>query len=266
MSSNSDIITSTSNQTVKRLKSLSQKKHREEEGVFLVEGLRHIHDALCSGWEAETFIFSSAARREKLFKGVIYADGMKNKQCLEATDDILSRITGRDNTQPAIATFKQRWHDLNAVNSGLWVGLENIRDPGNLGTIIRTAYAAGADGIILIGDCCDMWSPETIRASMGFFARTKVARCKSAAFSGWRAGWKGCVIGTHLKGSAVDYRTLKYDLPLLLLMGGEQGGLSDDLTNACNSLAKIPMVENAESLNLAVSTGIMLYEINRGRL
>lgn len=256
------IVTSAANPAVKRLKSLSLKKHREEEGAFPVEGLRHIHEALCAEWEPDSFVFSPAARQEKLFKGVLYHDSLKGKECFETTDEILSRITGRDNTQPALAVFKQRWHELSEVKDGLWVGLENVRDPGNLGTIIRTAHAAGAAGVILIGECCDPWSPEAVRATMGSFARVKLARARTPDFVKWRAGWKGGVVGTHLQ-SATDYRSIKYDLPLLLLMGSEQAGLSLEISKVCDVLAKIPMAGGAESLNLAVSAGVMLYEVIR---
>lgn len=261
--SNAKTVTSKDNPAVKRLKSLSLKKHREEEGVFLVEGLRHIHDALAAGWEADTFAFSSAARPDKLFKGVMYHDALKERDVFETTDEILSRITGRDNTQPAIAALRQRGIPLNEIKNGLWVGLEGVRDPGNLGTIMRTIDAVAADGVILIGACCDPWSPETVRATMGSFARVRLANATLAEFTDWRRNWPGRVIGTHLDSVTVDYRTTDYTQPLVLLMGGEQAGLSSSLAQTCDVLVKIPMTGGAESLNLAVSTGIMLYEIVR---
>ncbi|HYD18598.1 MAG TPA: RNA methyltransferase [Patescibacteria group bacterium] len=252
-------ITSAANPAVKRLRSLGTKKYRDEEGVFLVEGLRHVEDALAGGFALETLGYAPRASRE------IAAIAPRATHVLELTDDLLSRITQRDNAQSVIGAFRMKPAGLAAVTAGLWVGLEGIRDPGNLGTIIRTADAVKADGVMLIGDTCDPYAPETIRATMGSFARVPVAQASVKEFLLWRASWKGRVIGTHLR-TDTDYRKADYASPLLLLMGSESNGLSDEAVKACTSLVKIPMAGGAESLNLAVSTGVMLYEICRSRL
>jgi TrmH family RNA methyltransferase len=249
------IITSAANPTVKKLKSLAVKKYRDEEGLFLVEGAQHISDALERGWELETLAYSKNDPVIKKARCVV----------LQVTDDILSRITGRDNTQPVIGVFKQKWQAVSKIKDGLWLGLEEIRDPGNLGTIIRTAGAVGVEGIVLIGNTCDPFSPETIRASTGSFAKVKLAGASLAEFLKWRPSWKGRVIGTHLQ-TKTDYRKADYSLPLLLMMGGEQSGLSAEATKVCDTLVKIPMTGETESLNLSVSAGVMLYEVCRGRL
>ncbi len=261
---NPKLITSAANPAVKMLRSLGVKKYREEEGLFLVEGMRHIGDALGQGWELAALAFSERGREDA--REAIAACAAAGGQCLEVTDDLLQKITGRDNTQPVLGAFRQRFQALDDIKEGLWVGLETVRDPGNLGAIIRTADAAGAHGIILIGECCDPFQPETVRASMGSFARIPVARAAPAEFLRWRKGWKGRIVGTHVHARALDYRGAFYELPLLLLMGGESAGLSEDMASACDALVKIPMAGGAESLNLAVATGIMLYEIGRGRL
>lgn len=257
MNKDNGIITSAANPAVKRLKSLALKKYRDEEGLFLVEGARHVGEALAAGWELDTVAYSAAAENDPAVKA--------GKKRLHVTDDLLIRITGRDNTQKLIGAFKQHWTDMRDIKQGLWVGLENIRDPGNLGTIIRSADAVAAEGVVLIGDTCDPWSPEAVRSSVGSFARIKVAKATPDEFLKWKQGWKGRVIGTHLQ-TKTDYRSADYSLPLLLLMGSEQSGLSPALTKACDTLVKIPMQGGAESLNLAVATGIMLYEIRRGRM
>ncbi len=260
MTESSKPVSSAANPAIKRLKSLAAKKYRDEEGVFLVEGLRHIKDGLAGGFTLDTLAWSprggtDTASMAKQAKG----------ECLLVTDDLLLRITGRDNTQPIIAAFRQKFIDANDINAGLWVGLEGIRDPGNLGTIIRTADAVKAEGILLLGDTCDPWSPEAVRGSMGSFSRVKIARLPASDFSGWRKAYKGRVVGTHLQ-TTTDYRKADYSRPLLLLMGSEATGLSDGLAKACDTLVKIPMAGGAESLNLAVSTGVMLYEISRNTI
>jgi TrmH family RNA methyltransferase len=141
-----------------------------------------------------------------------------------------------------------------------------VRDPGNLGTIIRTADAAGAKGIILIGDTTDPFSLETVRATMGSVFALPLFRASEADFLAWRKGFSGLIVGTHLKG-AVDYRTIPYaKKPVILLMGNEQQGLPDQLAATCDKLARIPQEGRADSLNLAIATGVMLFEIRREAL
>jgi TrmH family RNA methyltransferase len=253
---NSKLITSAANPLIKKIKSLDQKKYRDEEKLFVVEGERHIAEALDAGWTADTIAFDTA------LKDKIKLPATK-AHFVETTEELLSRMTGRDNTQGVIGVFQQRLHELPDVQNGLWVGLEDIRDPGNLGTVIRTAAAVGAEGILLIGSTCDPFSPEAIRASMGSFARVKIARAAVRSFADWRLAFKGRIVGTHVV-EAQDYREIKYAKPMILMMGSEQNGLSDAMTALCDDLAKIPMPGGTESLNLAVSAGIMLYEISRG--
>ena len=259
-------ISSPANPVVKQLKSLSVKKYRDEAGVFMVEGLRHVEDMLAAGWTLSALALTAPEIAEN--DGLIHTAAAMKADIYDMPAALLSRITGRDNTQPVIGIFNQDWHDLQTVtDSGdaLWVLLEDIRDPGNLGTIIRTADAVGAAGIILVGQTCDAFSPEAVRASMGSIARMKLIRTTLADFGSWHLGFAGKIIGTHLR-TETDYRAADYTLPLILAMGSEQAGLSDALTDMCRTLVKIPMPGGTESLNLAVSTGIMLYEISRARL
>jgi TrmH family RNA methyltransferase len=253
-------ITSAANPVVKMLKSLSVKKYREEEGLFLVEGVRHMQDALSGGFE---LIFAAYSPRAGSTERQVTTTA---NDIIEVTDEIISRITGRDNPQSVIGAFRIPHHDLSLATDGLWVALEGIRDPGNLGTIIRTADAAGATGIILLGNCCDPFQPEAIRGSMGSFGRVKTIAATLPDFLEWRKNWPGSVIGTHVHRNSGDFRETAYKLPLLLLMGSESAGLTPDAAAACDTLVKIPMLGSTESLNLAVSTALMLYEIQRARL
>lgn len=141
-----------------------------------------------------------------------------------------------------------------------------MRDPGNLGTIIRTVDAVGAKGVILVGDTTDPFSLETVRATMGSIFNVPMARATLEGFLAWRKGFPGKVAGTHLKG-AVDYRSVDFaGKAVLLLMGNEQQGLPDDLAESCDVLLRIPQAGRADSLNLAVATGVMLFEIRRSAL
>lgn len=255
-------ITSAANPLIKKIKSLGLKKYRDEENLFIVEGARHVGEAIEAGWRPAYIAFS----KPETDTALLAAAEKSGAEVFETTADLLSRMTGRDNAQNLLGVFQPRTEKLATIamaEDQLFVALEEIRDPGNLGTVIRTAEAAGANGAILIGNTCDPWSPEAIRASMGAFSRMKIILSSAEEFSDWRKTWKGKVIGTHLSARTVDYREAEYARPLIILMGSEQNGLSPRLTETADNLVKIPMGGKTESLNLAVSTGIMLYEAFR---
>ncbi len=235
----------------------------------MAEGLKLIIDALDLGWQIRTLVFAKAGRGnqavEKVAARTVAAGGM----VLEVSEKVLSAITRRDNPQMVVGVFSQKYMTLKDVrpkNSDVWVALDRVRDPGNLGTVLRTVDAVGAKGVILIGDTTDPFSLETVRATMGSVFAVPVARATPDAFLSWRKGFPGLVVGTHLKG-AVDYRSVDFsNRPVLLLMGNEQQGLPDDLAASCDRLLRIPQAGRADSLNLAVATGVMLFEIRRGAL
>jgi len=179
---------------------------------------------------------------------------------------VLTAITRRDNPQAVVGIFDQRWTQLKDIRpkpGETWVALDRVRDPGNLGTIIRTADAAGASGVILVGDTTDPFSLETVRATMGSVFAVPVAKCTPDEFLAWKKTAGVAVVATHLAG-AVDYRTIDYKKkPVVLLMGNEQSGLPDHLAKQADALARIPQAGRADSLNLAVATAVMLFEVRR---
>ena len=138
------------------------------------------------------------------------------------------------------------------------MALDRVRDPGNLGTVMRTVDAVEAAGIILVGDCTDPYSFEAVRASMGAVFNVKMIACSEAEFIAFTTAWLGRVIGTALP-ATVDYRQADYDGSLIMLMGNEQAGLNAPLMDVCDQLVKIPMQGRSDSLNLAVATGVALY-------
>ncbi len=253
------VISSSANPTIKKMRALEQKKFREETGLFVVEGLRYVSETLLAGWGPEIVLLSPRLAKDRSLRGLI---GQHNPHQLVCTPELLSRLTGRSNSEEIIVAFRQNYAVADLVKTGLWVALEQIRDPGNLGTIIRTAEAAGAIGVLLIGDCCDVWAPEVIRASVGAIARVKIARMSEADYLRWRKSYKGAVIGT-LMNAKPDYREVKYSLPALLLMGSEHAGLSPAVSATCSASVRIPMQGQIESLNVATATALMLYEIMR---
>jgi len=245
------------------------KKHREETGLFLAEGLKLAIDALDAGWTLETLIVARSQLDNELLAKTAARTISVGADVLEASDKVLAAIARRDNPQSAIGVFRQktvRADKIELGRDGLLVVLDRVRDPGNLGTILRTADAAGAKGVVLVGESVDPFSLEAVRATMGSIFSVPVARMDEAAFLQFRRGFNGFVVGTHMRGET-DFRTPAYGRkPTLLLMGNEQAGLSEPLAAACETLVRIPQVGRADSLNLAVATGLMIFEARRGSL
>lgn len=262
-------VTSLANPLVKDIKALAQKKFRDQQNAFIAEGLKLVIDALDLGWTIKTLIFAKSALGNAAVEKVAARTVALGGDVLEVSEKVLTAITRRDNPQAVVGVFSQRFVPLKDVRprgNDVWVALDRVRDPGNLGTVIRTVDAVGAKGIILVGETTDPFSLETVRATMGSIFAVPVAKTNPEAFLAWRKDFAGTVAGTHLKG-AVDYRSVDFgNRPVLLMMGNEQQGLPDNLADACDKLLRIPQAGRADSLNLAVATGVMLFEIRRNAL
>jgi TrmH family RNA methyltransferase len=254
------LVTSLANDTVKAVRALHMRKTREESGLFLAEGLKIVIDALELGHVPRVLMFSREADHPKLVEAArttLNGGG----EVIEVTRDILEKVSRRDNPQTVVAVFLQRFRPLDEIDpaaAASFVALEQVRDPGNLGTIVRTADAAGCGGVILIGDTVDPFSVETVRATMGSIFAVPISRATREAFLAWRERWPGSVVGTLLSATH-NHRAAPYRPPALIVMGPEQAGLSPEIAAACDVNVKIPMRGRADSLNLAVATGIMLY-------
>lgn len=259
-------ITSLANPIIKDIKALSLKKTRDETKSFMAEGLKLVIDALDLGWTIRTLIYSKGTKGKPLVEKVAARTVAAGGLVLEVSEKVMASVTRRENPQMVAGVFEQRWNALKDVRpsgSETWVALDRVRDPGNLGTIIRTADAAGASGVILVGDCTDPFSMETVRATMGSLFAVPLVKTTPADFLRWKKECGARLVATHLAG-AVDYRTIDYrSKPVVLMMGNEQSGLPDDLAAAADALARIPQVGRADSLNLAVATGVMLFEVRR---
>jgi TrmH family RNA methyltransferase len=254
-------ITSLTNQTIKDIRALHMRKEREATGQFLAEGLKIIIDALDQGFAPQILVYGKDADHHPLQARAVQATLDAGGEVLEVTREILEKISRKDNPQMVIAVFGQMIRglgDIDPKSNDVWVALEQIRDPGNLGTIIRTADAAGIGGVILIGDCVDPFSVETVRATMGSIFALPVVKCTRDAFLADRKRWTGSVVGTLLTATH-NHRTAPYARPTLIVMGTEQSGLTPEIAAICDINVKIPMKGRADSLNLSVATGIMIY-------
>lgn len=242
------IITSPQNPTIKLIRSLDDKKHRQEHGLFLAEGPKVLDRARAEGWEPAYLLTTTHA--ESWGKAVL----------LKVDDNVMGQVSAQKNPPEQIGVFPQKWSESVEPN-GLWLALVDMRDPGNLGTIIRAADAAGAAGVILVGQSCDPFAPDCVRATMGSIFAMPMVRMDQKAFLSLCRTWPGETIGTHLKATE-SYRRA-YKSPTLLVMGSEGRGLSAEVSEACSTLVRIPMKGAAESLNVAIATGLMLFEVQK---
>ena len=256
-------ITAFSNATVKRLRSLRDKKARKEEGLFLAEGLRIIAEARDSGQLPQILMFSAEGARHPLAAEIIAATEAAGGDTIETTPDILSKTSGKDNPQMLVAAYKQPSTELTEIDRGaapIWFVAQALRDPGNIGTILRTGDAVGAGGLILVDDSADPHSVEAVRASMGATFTQQIARACWEEFLPWLRSGPGQLVGTSLK-TEHDYLDVEYKAPCFLLIGNEQQGLPASYEDACDVLVKIPMAGRADSLNAAIAAAVIAFQV-----
>lgn len=261
------VVTSLANPEVKDLRALHLKKERAETGLFLAEGLKLVTDGLEEGWPIRTLVHAGRVKDQPAVAKAVAAARAAGARVLEVSDEVLTKICRRENPQMVVAAFAQRigrLADLPAP-TGVWVALEGVKDPGNLGTVVRTVDSVGASGVILLGEVTDPFALEAVRATMGSLFHVPLFAASLDEFVAWKTATGIRVWGTHLKG-AVDYRSVDWPETCVLMMGNEQSGLPAAHVAACDGIVKIPMAGRADSLNLAVSTAVMLYEIRRARL
>ena len=256
-------VTAFSNSTVKRLRSLRDKKARRAEGLFLAEGLRILTEARDSGRLPEIVAFSAQGAKHPLAAEIIAATEAAGGDAIETTPDILSKMSGKDNPQMLLGAYRQPATSLDAIDRSkapLWIVAQALRDPGNIGTILRTGDAVGAGGLILVDDSADPYSVEAVRASMGAVFTQHIATAPWPEFIAWLRSGGGQLVGTSLSATH-DYLEAEYKRPCFLLIGNEQQGLPPDYEAECELLVKIPMAGRADSLNAAIATAVMAFAI-----
>lgn len=257
------MISSNKNPLIKRIRRLRQKKYRQSEAAFFIEGLRVVATALEMGADVEQIVWCDALLVSDFGRSLL-----EKPPTTELSESVFRSISDRD--QPVgigaivskqVAVVSEQFVGEQSV----FVALNEISDPGNLGTIIRTVDAAGADGVILVGNTVDPFHPNAIKASMGAVFGVTIAAVDSAeTLVNWAKENEMMIVATSAKGSA-DYRAATYQRPVLLFMGSEREGLPAPILQQANQTVAIPMRGTASSLNLAVATGILLYEIVSNR-
>lgn len=258
-----EMISSAGNPAVKRLRSLDRKKGRREHGVFLAEGARLISEGLDNGWEIDTVVFGAEALEAEHTHALIERAIAAGARPAFLNARLLGQVAKKENPQTVLGAFRpldqsDRQSKLTNDNPGTWLALYRVRDPGNLGTIIRTADFAGVNGVVLLGDCCDPYSIESVRASMGSLFSVPFWSIEEPQAEDWLKSLSVPIIAASMNGT-VPHHKAGYEESCLILMGNEQSGLPEQIERACTTLARIPMREGADSLNLANATALMVY-------
>ncbi|TCU61633.1 TrmH family RNA methyltransferase [Novosphingobium sp. PhB57] len=255
-------ITGFSNPLVKFLRSLREKKHRKREQRFLAEGLRLLTDARECGIVPEMLVMAIGREPHPLLDALEQAVAEAGGDIVEMDEEILAKVTGKDNPQAVagvFAEFDTRIANLDRASAPIWLVAQALRDPGNLGTMLRTGDAVGAGGLILLDDCADPFSVEAVRASMGAIFTQKIAIARWDEFQEWLRAGEGQLVAASLR-DPTDYRQAPYAAPCFLMVGNESQGLPQAYEEACDLRVTIPMRGRADSLNAAVAGAVLAYE------
>jgi len=253
------LVTSLSNLLVKQARALRQKKARQESGLFLVEGIHHVGEAVDAGWEVESVLYAPDLLASAYARDLISRLSPKPQP---VSAQVMESLADKDNPQGILAIVRQRHvHFPNPRSLKSSVALVSPQDPGNVGTILRTMDAVGADALFLLDGGVDVYHPTVVRSSMGTLFWKPIVEAGFDEFIAWAQKGKYQIIGTSAHGD-VDYHTLVPQLPWVLVLGNEQKGLTVEQTKACDVTISLPMKGRVSSLNLSVAAGVLLYALN----
>jgi TrmH family RNA methyltransferase len=258
------IISSFSNPKIKSIRKLEQKKYRQESGLFFVEGLRTVGEAVQLGASIRTLVVSPELLESDFGLSLLIHPNVLNVERIEVSGEIFKKIANKEGPQGIGAVVQQDWHTMEKIRidpDDLWIALDAVADPGNLGTIMRTLDAVDGRGVILLGNSTDPYDPAAVKSSMGALFSLELVQADWPAFLKWKSDKGISLIGTS-DHAEEDYQAISYRRPLILLMGSERHGLSEEMEGVCDQMARIPMAGRSDSLNLAIATAIMLYEIH----
>jgi len=262
------MITSTANDRIKAIRKLHERKARHESGLFLVEGLRIVAEAVAMGAELDQLVAAPDLLKSEFGRSLLAEQAARGVPVLEVSGEVFQRISLKEGPQGIAAVVRQRWFRLDEVKmsqcgpgaSGTWVALDSVADPGNLGTILRTHDAVGGQGVVLLDQSTDPYDPSAVRASMGAVFTQSLVRSTLAEFGDWKHQNGVFMVGTSDKADQ-DYHQYPYPPSLVVLMGSERQGLLPQHLALCDAVVRIPMNGKSDSLNLAVATAVVLYEI-----
>jgi len=255
-----DILTSTSNPFIKHVRALRQKKARHEFGVFLVEGITHVGEALEAGWDVEALLYAPEQLVSNFGKELLERAAAMSLRIQPVTAAVMESLADKENPQGILAVVKQRRYDFDALRSARrMVALVSPQDPGNLGTILRTMDAVGADGLFILDGGVELYHPTVVRASMGTLFWNPVVQASFDEFVNWAKSNGSQLIGTSARADR-GYQALVPQSPWVLVLGTEQKGLTAEQSAACDVTVSLPMRGRVSSLNLSVAASVLLYQ------
>ena len=259
-----DLISSRNNSKIKRARALRGRKSRRKSDAFLVEGIRHVGEAVEAGAEIETIFYAPELLNSEFGVDLIAAQAQTGVDCYATTSEVFETLASKENPQGILAVVRRPEYsldDLTPENFPWGVALVAPQDPGNVGTILRTLDAVGASGLLLLDESVDPYHPNAVRASMGTMFWHPIVETNFDSFARWAEACAYHVYGTSAHGD-VGYDDIQcYLSPRILLMGSEREGLTPEQAACCERLVRLPMLGRATSLNLAVATGVMLYNL-----
>ena len=256
-------ITSFSNPKIKLLRKLQDKKQRHKNGLYYVEGLRILGDALQHGADIDAVFYAPELLHSDFGEQILQQSRVNGIEVYEMPAAVFERFAVKEHPQGIAATIKMQESilpELNKESRQVWVGLDAIADPGNLGTILRTQDATAGCGVFLIGNCVDVYDPSVIRGSMGSFFTQPHYKLDVESFLKWKKKNNVFVVGTSDRAEK-DYQAIDYPQQTLLMMGSERQGMHADIEAVCDKIVSIPMSGFMDSLNLSIATSVVLYEI-----
>jgi RNA methyltransferase, TrmH family len=256
------MLTSLQNPLVKQFRKLASAKHRRSQGCFLLEGTHLIQEATLAQWTLEVVCFTERWQNKE-------SALLNNLQCVvprceQVSDEVLAAIATTINPDGVVAIAQSAPHKTVLIQS-LGLVLETLQDPGNVGTLLRTAAAAGVEGILLSDNSVDLESPKVLRASAGAWFKVATAQCQNVLEQVQQYQAQGFQVIATTPHATLEYWSVDYTQPSLIVVGNEGAGLSDPLLQAADVRVSIPVSAGVESLNVAIATAVMLYEAKRQR-
>jgi TrmH family RNA methyltransferase len=257
------LITGRRNPKIRQARALRQRKHRDASGLFLVEGIRHVGEAVEADAGIEAIYYAPQLLTSAFARDLIEAQAEQSVACYAVSEEVFESLAEKENPQGILAVVRKDERSLSNLNTDNFpwgVAVVQPQDPGNVGTILRTVNAVGASGLILLENSVDPHHPTAVRASMGALFWHPVVTTSFEAFARWADQHDYHLYGTSAHG-AHDYREVRYQEPLVVLLGGEREGLSQQQAAVCDNLVRLPMRGKVSSLNLAVAAGVMLFAV-----
>ncbi len=257
------VIKSKDNNTLKEIKKLKEKKYRVENKKFIIEGFRFLEEGFKSDFIIDKLFIKESSVDKFKEKFSFYINEYEEKLFI-INDSLFKNISGTENSQGVLAVLQMKEENFNK-EEGLYILADKVQDPGNLGTIIRTAHSAGCRGVILSKDTVDLYNEKTLRATMGSIFNIPIIHDENLVFT------KRLISeGYNLVCSSLDTEKNFYEVNLvdnaIIAVGNEGNGISDEVMNLATFKVKIPMLGNTESLNVAIAASIMIYEGVRQKL